>query len=459
MIETVEKFLIEYDLIKPEAVFLVGFSGGCDSLCLIDILHGLSQKHKFKIIALHLNHNWRGEESLREAENCKKYCDARNIEFILETLDENGNKTEKNAREARYAFFLKQAKNHPGSLIFTAHTRSDNAETIIYRIIKGTGTKGIRGILPKRIREGIELYRPLLSISRSQTEDYCNSKGLVANTDSSNFDINYKRNFIRHKIMPLFKEINFQAEKSIASLAQLAISQSNIIDEYIKLILKDLYVDGKILSEKFKLLSQDVMQQIIYEACLKYDLDYDRKKISHILDFIKSNVNSKAGSTYSLTNDLWIFTNSKYIYLINKTKADINKTEIHIKQEGEYKIDGTPWIFSIQKYTEEKVCKFPEEDAPCACVDLENLGLDLTLRTRREGDFISPFGMKGTMKLKKYLNDKEVPQHKRDELILLTKGSEVLWVAQVGLSNKLKVVNKPSHMLELKEISRIYSKT
>jgi len=296
MINIVEKFLIKYTLAKPEKTFLVGFSGGCDSLCLIDILQGLSKKYGFKIIALHLNHNWRGEESRNEAENCKKYCESHNIEFISETLQENNHKTESFAREARYAFFLKHAKNYPNSSIFTAHTQNDNAETIIYRIIKGTGIKGIGGILPKRIRDGVELYRPLLSISRSQIEDYCNSKGLVANTDSSNFDINYKRNFIRHNIMPLFEEINFHAEKSIVSLANLAISQTKIVDEYISLILKDVYVDGKLLSEKFKMLSPEVMQQIIYEACLKSHLDYDRKKITNILDFIKSNFDSKSGS-------------------------------------------------------------------------------------------------------------------------------------------------------------------
>lgn len=451
MFDTVENFLLEYDLAKPEKTFLIGFSGGCDSLCLIDILKGLSIKYGFKIVALHLNHNWRGEESLLEEKNCQKYCQDNDIEFISEKLGENSQKTENFAREARYSFFIKQAKKYNDSIVFTAHTQSDNAETLIYRIIKGTGIKGLQGILPKRNKEGVAFYRPLLSLTRSQIEDYCNSKGLVANTDSSNFDINYKRNFIRHKIMPLFNEINFHAEKSIVSLAKLAISQTNIVDEYISTILKDIYSDGKIFTQKFKNLSEDVMRQIIYEACLKYHLDYDRKKVANILTFLKSNFTSKTGSTYSLTNDLWVFANSEYIYLINKTKAQRNNNEIHITKEGEYSIAGTDWAFSLSKYTGEEVCKFPSENALCAYINLEDAGIDLTIRTRREGDFITPFGMSGKMKLKKYLNDKKVPLHKRDELILLAKGSEVLWVSQVGLSNKLKVVNTPTHVIKLGE--------
>ena len=215
MIDTVENFLEEYGLKNKDNTFLVGFSGGCDSLCLLDILSGLSKKYGFKVVALHLNHNWRKEESLREEQNCKIFCEQNNIEFVVETLDGTEQKTENIAREARYGFFLKHAKNYPNSSLFTGHTSSDNAETVIYRIIKGTGIVGLQGILPERKLAQVNVFRPLLSISRAKTEDYCYSKGLTPNSDSSNFDMNYKRNFIRHKIMPLFKEINFHSEKSI----------------------------------------------------------------------------------------------------------------------------------------------------------------------------------------------------------------------------------------------------
>lgn len=452
MIETVDKFLEEFDLKSPDKTFLVGFSGGCDSLCLLHILHELSQKFGFKLIALHLNHNWRGDESLQDEMNCKDFCKKSGIEFISETLEKDVQKTEKFAREARYSFFLKHAKKHPNSAIFTAHTRSDNAETVIYRVIKGTGIKGLQGILPKRMLEKIPLYRPLLSFSRNNIEDYCSSKGLVANNDSSNFDISYKRNFIRHNIMPLFKEINFNAEKSIISLAQVAISQTNIVDEYMAMINKEILLEGRISTEKFRHLSEDVMQKIIYDLCLREKLEYDNKKIMSILDFLKSNFDSKSGSRYSLTKDLWIFANSKYIYLITKTHGDENKNEIQISKEGEYSVSGTNMTFLLEKYTQSGDIKFPSETALTAYVNLDEVGLDLTLRTRRDGDFISPFGMNGSMKLKKYLNSKGVSQHEKNELILLAKGSEVLWVAGVGVSNKLKVVNKPTHVVKLQDI-------
>lgn len=447
MIEIVKKFLDEHDLKSSDKTFLIGFSGGCDSLCLLDILYGLSKQYGFKLVALHLNHNWRGEESFQEEQNCKEFCKKLGIEYISELL-ENGQKTEKAAREARYCFFLKYARNYSNSAIFTAHTRTDNAETIIYRIIKGTGINGLQGIPQKRMLQEVPVYRPLLTVSRKKIEDYCNSKGLVANIDSSNFNVTYKRNFIRQKIMPLFDEINFHAEKSIALLSKLAISYTNIVNEYINLILKDVYSDNKLLTEKFKNLSDDVMKKIIYDACLKFDLDYDSRKIENILEFIKSNFNSKSGSRYSLTSDLWLFANSKYIYLINKTKGEKNNKEIKITSQGNWEfVEGK--AFSLEKYEGGNLDKFPSENALYAYVNLTEIGLNLTLRTRREGDFITPFGMKGSMKLKKYLNSKGISQHEKDELILLCQGSEVLWVAGVGLSNKLKVTNKPTHIIKV----------
>lgn len=450
MIETIDKFLDEYSLKSPENTFLVGFSGGGDSLCLLDVLHGASKKYGFRLVALHLNHNWRGEESLQDQLNCQKFCEKNEIEFVSETLGEDTQKTESFAREVRYNFFLKHARKYPNSAIFTAHTRTDNAETLIYRIVKGTGVQGLQGILPQRSVEGVSLYRPLLQFSRKEIEDYCSSKGLVANNDSSNFDVQYKRNFIRHKIMPLLEEINPACEKSINSLAQLAISQTKIVDEYISQIIKDVYCDGKFLTKKFKNLSQDVMQKIIYDELLKLDLDYDRKKITDILDFIKANFDSKSGSRCSLTSDLWLFVNSENIYLINKIKADENKYETRISKEGEYKVLGTDFVFSLQKISIDKNFKFPAENEKIAYVDLSAIGTDFTLRTRRDGDFITPFGMSGSMKLKKYLNSKGISQHEKDGLILLANGSEVLWIVGIGLSDKLKVVNEATHVIELK---------
>ena len=126
--------------------FIVAFSGGYDSMCLLDILYKLG----YDIVAVHLNHNWRGEESQKEQENCKKFAQANNIKYYTETLPDYIEKTETSARKARYDFFQRCAKKFNSNVIFTAHNFDDNAETILYRITKGTGTIGLQGIAENR---------------------------------------------------------------------------------------------------------------------------------------------------------------------------------------------------------------------------------------------------------------------------------------------------------------------
>ena len=142
MIDIVDNFLEEYNLNNAENTFLVGFSGGYDSMCLLDILNNLSSKYGFKLVAMHLNHNWRGDESLQDEINCGKFCQANSIEFVSEIMAAPEKKDENSARDARYDYFSKCAQKYNNSVIFTAHNRSDNAETVIYRIAKGTGIKG-----------------------------------------------------------------------------------------------------------------------------------------------------------------------------------------------------------------------------------------------------------------------------------------------------------------------------
>ena len=157
--DCVEKFINKYNL---TGTFIVAFSGGYDSMCLLDVLSKISDD----IVAVHLNHNWRGEESRQEEQNCREFANHANIKYYTETLSDDIEKTETAAREARYEFLKKCAKKFNSNIVFTAHNYDDNAETVLYRIIKGTGTIGLQGILEHRDI----FYRPLLKTSRTEIE-------------------------------------------------------------------------------------------------------------------------------------------------------------------------------------------------------------------------------------------------------------------------------------------------
>lgn len=413
------------DFIKKQnlsGTIIVAFSGGYDSMCLLDILNKLGEK----LVAVHLNHNWRGEESLKEAQNCENFAKSRGIQYYSEILSDSIEKTETAAREARYDFFRRCAKKFNSKIVFTAHNFDDNAETVLYRIIRGTGTIGLQGIAEKRDI----FYRPLLKTTRAEIEKYCKDNNLNPNNDSSNSNTKYKRNFIRHKIIPLLREINPNVTVALNSLSEIAYEDNNLINTYLPTNL----IQASEIEQK----------RLIYKILNENNLDYDREKIENIKKFIQENKNSKSGKKISLADNLWLFVSSKKAEVVNKTEK--NTEEISISKCGKYEFED--YIFSIEKYNKD-IEKFPNDKEFKAYISVDEI--NFTLRHRKDGDKIQPLGSKGSQKLKKYLNEKKIPQHEKDKLIFLCKDNEILWAAGIGLSEKIKVAQKPTHMLKLEK--------
>ena len=428
--EKVRDFLESYNLIDSKFPILIAFSGGFDSMCLLDIV----SKIRHNTIAIHQNHNWRADESAREEENCRQFCMEKNIEFYSERLPSDVKKTETAAREARYKFFEKCAQKFNSKAVLTAHNANDNAETLIYRLAKGTGTKGLCGIAEKR---GI-FYRPLLDIKRTDIEKYCKENNLVPNFDSSNENTLYKRNLIRKKIIPQMEKINPLAIDMINSLSKNASSDNAIIDEYLKSL------DKPYATENFTNYTNELQTRLIYNLFEKANIEIDKNKISRTLKFIHENKLSKSGKTLAIAQDLYIFVNNIHIELIKKTGKQ-HDIEVKIKSEGVYELENK--VFKIAGCTE-RPDKFPADVELTAYADLSGFE-DLTLRTRRDGDIIKPLGTSGTQKLKKYLNEKKVPSYKKNELLFLASGKEILWAPSLGISESIKVVTNPTHMLKL----------
>ncbi len=446
MINRIVDFLKKYNL--QDKTVIVGFSGGYDSMCLLDILskiRDLPEFFDFEVIAAHFNHNWRGEESLREQEVCRLFAASRGIEFYTKNAPSSLRKTENDARIARYEFFEEAYEEFDADAVFTAHNKDDNAETVLYRVIKGTGIIGLRGISEKRKY----FYRPFLKTYRSEILQYCIDNNLNPNNDSSNSNTDYKRNFLRLDVIPTLEKINPEVKDALNILAENATSDNEIIEEYLSTLRPKVFDVDKIRVEEYKKLSKSIKKRFVYEYIQLLGLDYDSKKVNEIFDFIEANTDKKNGSTLSLTTAMWLYTDNKIIETIPHKKQVLSDriAPLTINKEGTYKFGSN--IFTLKKYNEGQLFVFPESIAKFAYVDLSGVGFPLVLRTRKDGDIITPFGMKGSMKLKKYMNSKGVSKHKRDDIPLMCNEKEVLWVTGVGLSDKVGVKIKPTHVIEV----------
>jgi len=450
LVNRIVDFLKKYEL--QDKTIIVGFSGGYDSMCLLDALSKIRADEGFwdmTIIAAHFNHNWRGEESLKEQEVCSLFAASKGFEFYTKMASPTLKKTENDARIARYEFFEEAMENFDADAVFTAHNKDDNAETILYRVIKGTGVVGLKGISEKRDC----FYRPLLKTSRAEIMEYCEINNLSPNNDSSNSDITYRRNYLRLNVIPALEKVNPAIKDCLNTLAEVAKSENAIIEEYLSTIRNSVFEEDRLVSENYKNLSKPVKMRFLHEYLQIFDLDYDYKRINEIYNFIESNIEKRNGSTLSLASALWLYVDDKIIETIprriskNKDNNITIDEKIFIDSEGEHKIGNKTLI--IKPYIEKELFVFPESTANFVYADLSKIKLPLELRHRQDGDMINPFGMTGSMKLKKYLNSKGVSRHNRDELYILANENEVLWVVGVGISNKIGVTKKPTHVIEL----------
>lgn len=445
--QRVADFITKYNL--QDKTIIVGFSGGYDSMCLLNILSELKQKADFvemAVVAAHFNHNWRGEESLREQEVCRIFANSKGVDFYLKEASKNLKKTENDARIARYEFFEEALEEYDADAVFTAHNKDDNAETVLYRIIKGTGTVGLKGISERRNC----FYRPLLSTKREEIVAYCNNHNLAPNNDSSNSNTVYKRNYLRLNVIPSLERINENVKDALNTLAIIATSDNEIIEEYLKPLREKVFDGDKIISSEYRKLIKPAKMRLLYDYVQTLNLDYDFKKINELYEFIEYNITQKNGTTKSLATALWLYADDKIVEPIphrNFANQANNIFELKVEKEGEYKFSDK--TLNIKKYNDNELFVFPDSTSNFAYVDLSNVKFPLTLRYRKDGDIISPFGMTGTMKLKKYLNSKGVPRHNRDKIMLLCNEEEVLWVLGVGISNKLGVKDRPTHVLEV----------
>ncbi|MHB8062847.1 MAG: tRNA lysidine(34) synthetase TilS, partial [Ruminiclostridium sp.] len=263
VLDTIKK----YELINYGEGIVVGISGGYDSVCLLHILFSISSELNIKLYPVHINHMLRGEEALRDENFVKNFCSSMGMTLQLQKIDiakkalNDKISIEEAGRNARYEVFNSIAKQKAAVKIAVAHSRNDQAETILMRIFRGTGLEGLKGMEYKRDN----IIRPLLDIDRSQIESYVNENGLEAITDSSNLHTDYYRNRIRLNVLP---EINSATRTDITENL-LRLSKIVVADEDFLRYNAELYYEKAIIYEKADYVELDLAElKKIHQAML-----------------------------------------------------------------------------------------------------------------------------------------------------------------------------------------------
>ena len=420
----------------------VAVSGGPDSLALLHILNRFVNQQKIQVVGVHLNHNIREKESLSDEKYVTQIFKDLNISYEIYSLDIpqlskiQKVSIEEAARKARHKFIYDTNLKYDINTVAMGHTLDDQAESILMHIMRGAGTNGLKGmeLISTRSIDNMDLniFRPLLTFSKSDIEIYCKENGLHPVVDSTNFSTEYKRNFVRLNILPLMEEYNPAIKNSLTRL-------SKIISKDLDFINQECEMFWKLKVEKTNnYLSVPISELLnIPEAISSRILI---KSVSHIqnspsnislnkIESLMSLINGETGKKLQI-NDMFIIKQyDKLILCKNSTDAipfPAIPTPIKIEVPGIYHI--SEWKIKTS------YGNTPEKHSSCLGVeggvgwikkDFEKV---LYIRSRKPGDIFYPSGLKGKKKLKSFMIDAKIPQLWRNRIPLISTNEKIAWV-------------------------------
>lgn len=230
---------------------LIGVSGGADSVALLRGLTAAAPQLALTLVAAHLDHQLRGAESAADAEWVRRLCDSLRVPLVSESRDisrfaeVSGRGLEETAREVRYEFFARAAREHAATFVAVAHTADDQVETVLHRLLRGTGVEGLRGMpAARRLVEKVTLVRPLLDVSRRDVRAYLGRLSQEWREDPSNLDVSLTRNWIRHRLLPVVRERYSRVDGALLRLARQAGEMQAVIASLAARTLSEACIDA-----------------------------------------------------------------------------------------------------------------------------------------------------------------------------------------------------------------------
>jgi tRNA(Ile)-lysidine synthase len=491
-------FIQRHSLISSEEIVVVGVSGGADSVCLLHILAKHRRRLGIKLHTAHLNHLLRGAESEADAEYVSNLADSLGIPITIGKQDVAAYRIERNcsieeaARELRYAFLGRVAREVGANRIATGHTRDDHVETILMHILRGTGINGLCGLGPcspmayerqemslpaetasiaKGQRSGLLIIRPLLNITREETVIYCQEHQLAPRVDSSNLSPSFFRNRLRLQLLPLLRQYNPSLDQALLRLADIAkedkafIEQqaSELWDEVARQENNTVYLDKK----QFTSLPIALQRQLLRAAVTRLAGDARDIEVNHI-EAARKLINKPAGKRISLPHGLICQGGYNEIVVANAAKQTQLppcpfpplSDEVPLKVPGKIVFSGWQVIASIvQERTDYSLSRdaLSTNEDTCqsklvADFDLHKTGTELFIRQRRPGDRFQPLGLSMPKKLYEFMVDAKIPRSWRGHIPIVCSPQQIIWVVGWRIDDRVKATQASKEILRLEFI-------
>ncbi|MBN2398553.1 MAG: tRNA lysidine(34) synthetase TilS [Deltaproteobacteria bacterium] len=442
---TVRETIERHAMLAPGDRVGIAVSGGPDSVALLHLLVGVAEEYALTLFVLHLNHGIRGEEADRDEAFVRKTAESMEIPFDSERVSipdlrqERGGSLEDLCREERYAFFERAARRHVLDKIALGHTLNDQAETILMRLLRGSGLEGLKGFLP--VRDGMYI-RPLMEVTRDEVTSFLEERAISFITDSSNEDTAYLRNRIRSELIPQLKVYNARLEETIGRTAQILRMEDDFIAKSVANVIGEWGVDlqtARLPVSRLKELHPALLLRLI--KTLLEGHSPGRNGIGYLHVIAVADLIESPGPSASADLPFNLTARREYDDLVIGLKGELSSDcdfayEVRIPGSVDIAETGRRMVFDLVERGEADTRSSNPVFMDCGAV-----ASPLVVRTIRPGDRIQPLGMEGTKKVATLLMDEKVPKARRRSIPLLADRVSVLWIPGVRLSDRVKVTD------------------
>ncbi len=426
--QTIEK----HRMLSPGDGVVVAVSGGPDSVCLLSVLHALTRDLGLTLHVAHLDHRFRGTESAEDARFVAELAKRLGLPATVDSLDvpaycrERGLSVQEGARKVRYGFLEQVARDAGADRIATGHTADDQAETFLMRLMRGAGVSGLSAIPPVRDN----FIRPLIETTREAVLAHLRAEQLEFRTDSSNAKSVYTRNRIRNEALPLLRTFNPRIVETLAAEAALLRDEDEAVESYLASVAEEASVqkDGGFVVKRnaVETLPPAFRRRLFRRIAELAGLDPSQLSLARVNEALSFLVTAQTGRTMHLSRGISI--TREYNHFRFAAEKPAEGFSVALAAPGTCEIPAVGW-------TIEAVIDGGSADAAEANyrwqaeLDYDKIKPPLTFRSRLPGDRFCPAGMGGrSKKLQDYLVDEKIPRRKRDAVLLLCAGNDILWV-------------------------------
>ncbi len=454
-------FVQEHHLIPCHQQLLVAVSGGPDSVCLLHLLDRLKGALGITLHVAHLNHQLRGAAADADAQYVSDLARRLSIPTTIERRDVKAYQArqrlspEEAAREVRYTFLAEVAGSIGASRAAVGHTSDDHIETIVMHLIRGTGTRGLRGLQPvtewRLVSNSMTVIRPLLRVSREETASYCARHQLSPRIDASNLSLSPLRNRIRHQLLPLLQSYNPRIAEAILRTGRIANDDIAFLDQEIARLWDETArkQENTIIldKERFCRLPSALQRYLLRGAIERLTGNIRDIEMRHV-DGIMAALTKPAGRSLNLPSGL-TFSIDYNSFLLSRDPAAMTPLPIlntglaQLDVPGETRLPGWRVKATI---TSPSAVKY-DASGYDAYLDLYKTGKELVVRSRQPGDRFQPLGTSQPKKLNEFMIDAKVPRPWRQRIPLVCSPPHILWVVGWRIDDRAKVTQDTEQVL------------